>query len=104
MRLIRNVLAVGLSGSMLALTATAAATIDGVRYNLPEQVTTNRDGVRALIATASGIGTLRRSRASNNELTLSEITTRYEFTGKGLFNGEQVDRVTIGVDYNLPAI
>jgi hypothetical protein len=104
MRLIRNVLAVGLSVSMLALPATAAVTIDGVRYNLPEQVTTNLDGVRALIATANGVGTLRRSRASNNELTLWEITTRYEFTGKGLFNGEQVDRVTIGLDYNLPAI
>jgi hypothetical protein len=104
MRLVRNVLAVGLSVSMLSLPAMAAVTIDGVRYNLPDQVATNLDGVRALIATADSVGMLRRSIARANELTLWEITSRFEFTGKGLFNGEQVDRVTVGLDYNLPAI
>jgi hypothetical protein len=104
MRLIRNVLAVGLSVSMLALPATAAITVDGVRYNLPGQATANLDGVRALIATASGVGMLRQSLTSANELTLWEITSRFELTGKGLYNGEQLDRVTIGLDYNLPAI
>jgi hypothetical protein len=78
---------------------------DGARYALPEAaVINNAPAVRALIAAGNALGMVRGNTYGNQtHRTIGHSTHRWQYVATGTMNGEQV-KVTMDMDYRLPAV